>query len=161
MSWVNTPMSSLLGISWSREGTQWKRHTGGQLLGLHCRKMDWAQECIRSNCDCPIWPGLRVQTVTSLFRIINHNIKHFQPKSKIHYKNLASFILTFIRFKSMVFIKICQCWQVKVYGDNLAIEAVCLCALCWLIAIKKQRRGVGVVCECLSVCLGLALCTEQ
>lgn len=31
MSWVNTPMGSLLGISGREEGTQQKRHTGGQM----------------------------------------------------------------------------------------------------------------------------------
>lgn len=35
------------------------------------------------------------------------------------------------------------------YGHNLVIEA-----LCWLIAVKKQR-GVGAVCGCPSVCLGV------
>lgn len=35
------------------------------------------------------------------------------------------------------------------YEHNLVIEA-----LCWLIAVKKQR-GVGAVCGCPSVCLGV------
>ena len=38
-------------------------------------------------------------------------------------------------------------------GHNLATEALRLCALCWLIAVKKQRGLVPSVC--LSVCLGV------
>lgn len=41
MSWVNTPMSSLLEIIESSDGAQIKRRTGGHLLGLQLCKIDF------------------------------------------------------------------------------------------------------------------------
>lgn len=41
MSWVNTPMLSLLEIIGNSEGPQIKRCTGGHLLGGHLWKMDF------------------------------------------------------------------------------------------------------------------------
>lgn len=40
MSWVNTPMSSLLGISGSQEGAPMKETHRWSSVGLHCQKMD-------------------------------------------------------------------------------------------------------------------------
>lgn len=52
-------------------------------VGLHRRKMDFELKNA-SDLIAFVPYGPKVQTVTSLFRIINHNVQCFQPKSNIH-----------------------------------------------------------------------------
>lgn len=75
MSWVNTPMSSLLGISGSRErggGGAMKETLRWSSVGLASPENGFrAQECIRSNCICPI----RTESANGHFIVRNYKPK--------------------------------------------------------------------------------------
>lgn len=72
MSWVNTPMSSLLGISRSGGASEWDAQVVIR-ASTATENWFWAQKNA-PDLIASVPHGPKVQTVTSLFGIINQNV---------------------------------------------------------------------------------------